>query len=116
MDYLKNQETEHISAEDIASEAIRSVEENGIVFLDEIDKVCRKKDSHSIDSSSEGVQRDLLPIIEGTTVNTTHGDVDTSKILFIASGAFYAVRFFKILLLYSLLLLYFIDKTKRFIT
>ena len=97
VEYLKAQETEHIPSNEISSKAIELVEELGIIFLDEIDKLCNRKGSHYLDSSSEGVQRDLLPIIEGTTVSTSHGDVNTSKILFIASGAFYAVCIFIIL-------------------
>ena len=69
--------------------ALKSVEENGIVFLDEIDKVCARAETRGGDVSREGVQRDLLPLIEGTTVSTKHGPVKTDHILFIASGAFH---------------------------
>jgi len=69
--------------------ALESVEQNGIVFLDEIDKVCARADVRGGDVSREGVQRDLLPLIEGTTVSTKHGPVKTDHILFIASGAFH---------------------------
>ena len=72
--------------------ALKSVEENGIVFLDEIDKVCARADVRGGDVSREGVQRDLLPLIEGTTVSTKHGPVKTDHILFIASGAFHIAK------------------------
>jgi ATP-dependent HslUV protease ATP-binding subunit HslU len=68
------------------------VENNGIVFLDEIDKVCARADARGADVSREGVQRDLLPLIEGTTVSTKHGPVNTDHILFIASGAFHVAK------------------------
>jgi ATP-dependent HslUV protease ATP-binding subunit HslU len=72
--------------------ALTSVEENGIVFLDEIDKVCARSDARGGDVSREGVQRDLLPLIEGTVVSTKHGPVKTDHILFIASGAFHIAK------------------------
>lgn len=72
--------------------AIEAVEQNGIVFLDEIDKVCARTDARGGDVSREGVQRDLLPLIEGTTVSTKHGPVKTDHILFIASGAFHIAK------------------------
>ncbi len=72
--------------------ALEAVEQNGIVFLDEIDKVCARKDARGADVSREGVQRDLLPLIEGTTVSTKHGPVKTDHILFIASGAFHIAK------------------------
>ncbi len=75
--------------ETITKQALEAVEQNGIVFLDEIDKVCRNADARGADVSREGVQRDLLPLIEGTTVSTKHGSVKTDHILFIASGAFH---------------------------
>jgi len=68
------------------------VQENGIVFLDEIDKICARADARGADVSREGVQRDLLPLIEGTTVSTKHGPVRTDHILFIASGAFHIAK------------------------
>merc|ERR1712087_1102498 len=79
---------------DLKKEALQAVEESGIVFIDEIDKICSSKDymSKSADASAEGVQRDLLPLIEGTTINTKYGNVNTDYILFIASGAFHAVK------------------------
>jgi ATP-dependent HslUV protease ATP-binding subunit HslU len=77
----------------VIAEAIRAVEQNGIVFLDEIDKITARSDSRGgADVSREGVQRDLLPLIEGTTVSTKHGAVKTDHILFIASGAFHIAK------------------------
>ncbi|MBM6593989.1 ATP-dependent protease ATPase subunit HslU [Microvirga pudoricolor] len=76
----------------IVQEAIRQVENNGIVFLDEIDKICAREGRGGADVSREGVQRDLLPLIEGTTVATKHGAVKTDHILFIASGAFHVSK------------------------
>ncbi len=81
-----------VKEEDIKQNAIEAVEQNGIVFLDEIDKVCKRADHTSADVSREGVQRDLLPLIEGCTVSTKHGMVKTDHILFIASGAFHLAR------------------------
>ena len=78
--------------EAIKREAIEAVEQNGIVFLDEIDKVCARADARGADVSREGVQRDLLPLIEGTTVSTKHGPIKTDHILFIASGAFHVAK------------------------
>ncbi len=72
--------------------ALEAVQENGIVFLDEIDKICARSDARGADVSREGVQRDLLPLIEGTTVSTKHGPVRTDHILFIASGAFHIAK------------------------
>jgi ATP-dependent HslUV protease ATP-binding subunit HslU len=73
----------------LVQESIRAVEQNGIVFLDEIDKIAGRDGARGADVSREGVQRDLLPLIEGTTVSTKHGSVKTDHILFIASGAFH---------------------------
>ena len=78
--------------EAVTRAALESVEQNGIVFLDEIDKVCARSDTRGADVSREGVQRDLLPLIEGTTVSTKHGPVKTDHILFIASGAFHIAK------------------------
>lgn len=78
--------------ETITKKALEAVEQNGIVFLDEIDKVCRNADARGADVSREGVQRDLLPLIEGTTVSTKHGPVKTDHVLFIASGAFHIAK------------------------
>lgn len=77
-----------VNPEDLKHEAIEAVEQNGIVFIDEIDKVCKRGNSSGPDVSREGVQRDLLPLVEGCTVSTKHGSVKTDHILFIASGAF----------------------------
>ena len=88
-DPLINEESDNLlDDEDITQDAIQSVEQHGIVFLDEIDKICARSDRTGGDVSREGVQRDLLPLIEGTTVSTKHGLVKTDHILFIASGAF----------------------------
>jgi ATP-dependent HslUV protease ATP-binding subunit HslU len=78
-----------IDEEAIRAEALKSVEENGIVFIDELDKVCRRGEVIGADVSREGVQRDLLPLVEGSTVTTKYGSVKTDHILFIASGAFH---------------------------
>ncbi len=78
--------------ETVTRAAIEAVEQNGIVFLDEIDKVCARSDARGGDVSREGVQRDLLPLIEGTTVSTKHGAVKTDHVLFIASGAFHIAK------------------------
>ena len=78
-----------VNNDDIKQKAIHAVEQNGIVFIDEIDKICKRADSNSGgDVSREGVQRDLLPLVEGSTVSTKHGMIKTDHILFIASGAF----------------------------
>ena len=88
-DILVAQESDKMIEEDkIIKEAKKATEENGIVFLDEIDKVSARSDRVGGDVSREGVQRDLLPLIEGTTVSTKHGPIKTDHILFIASGAF----------------------------
>ena len=81
-----------INEEDLKSKAVEDVEQNGIVFLDEIDKVSRRSDRVGADVSREGVQRDLLPLVEGSTVSTRYGAVRTDHILFIASGAFHTAR------------------------
>ncbi|MEM7643398.1 MAG: ATP-dependent protease ATPase subunit HslU [Pseudomonadota bacterium] len=78
--------------ETLRREAVRAVEQNGIVFIDEIDKVCARQDMRGGDVSREGVQRDLLPLIEGTTVSTKSGPVKTDHVLFIASGAFHVAK------------------------
>jgi len=78
--------------ETVTKAALDAVEQNGIVFIDEIDKVCARSDARGGDVSREGVQRDLLPLIEGTTVSTKHGPVNTDHILFIASGAFHVAK------------------------
>lgn len=81
-----------VDQEAVTKEALATVESSGIVFLDEIDKVCARADARGADVSREGVQRDLLPLIEGTTVSTKHGPVKTDHILFIASGAFHIAK------------------------
>ena len=87
---LLNEESDKlIDEEAIVRQAKAAVEENGIVFIDEIDKICASNERRTGDVSREGVQRDLLPLIEGTIVNTPHGAVNTDHILFIASGAFH---------------------------
>ena len=89
-DILVNEESDKLlDSEQLTQEAIKTVENNGIVFLDEIDKICARDGRMGADVSREGVQRDLLPLIEGTTVATKHGSVKTDHILFIASGAFH---------------------------
>lgn len=77
-----------VNDEDLKQQALNNVEQNGIVFLDEIDKVCRRGETAGADVSREGVQRDLLPLVEGSTITTKHGMVKTDHILFVASGAF----------------------------
>jgi ATP-dependent HslUV protease ATP-binding subunit HslU len=87
---LVNEESDKLlDQETVVQDAIKAVENNGIVFLDELDKICAREGRVGADVSREGVQRDLLPLIEGTTVSTKHGPVKTDHILFIASGAFH---------------------------
>ncbi len=81
-----------VNEDEIKAQALANTEQNGIVFLDEIDKVATRSDSHGADVSRQGVQRDLLPLVEGTTVNTKYGMVKTDHILFIASGAFHVSK------------------------
>jgi ATP-dependent HslUV protease ATP-binding subunit HslU len=81
-----------INEEDIRARAVESVEQNGIVFLDEIDKICKRSESGGGEVSREGVQRDLLPLVEGSTVTTKYGTIKTDHILFIASGAFHLTK------------------------
>jgi ATP-dependent HslUV protease ATP-binding subunit HslU len=89
-DILINEESDKLLDNDqLVMESIKAVEQNGIVFLDEIDKIAGREGRVGADVSREGVQRDLLPLIEGTTVSTKHGTVKTDHILFIASGAFH---------------------------
>ena len=86
---LKDEEAARmINEEDIKLQALRAVEEDGIVFIDEVDKIARRSEGHGADVSREGVQRDLLPLVEGCTVSTRYGMVRTDHVLFIASGAF----------------------------
>jgi len=90
---LINEESDKLLDQDqLVAEALRAVENNGIVFLDELDKICARDGRIGADVSREGVQRDLLPLIEGTTVSTKHGTVKTDHILFIASGAFHVSK------------------------
>src|ERR1700678_886541 len=90
---LINEESDKLlDTEQLTQEAVKTVENNGIVFLDEIDKICVRDGRSGGDVSREGVQRDLLPLIEGTTVSTKHGAVKTDHILFIASGAFHIAK------------------------
>jgi ATP-dependent HslUV protease ATP-binding subunit HslU len=92
-DVLIGQEADKLlDDEAVKAAALEAVQENGIVFLDEIDKICARADARGADVSREGVQRDLLPLIEGTTVSTKHGPVKTDHILFIASGAFHIAK------------------------
>jgi ATP-dependent HslUV protease ATP-binding subunit HslU len=78
-----------VNDEDLKANALRNVEQNGIVFLDELDKITARSETHGADVSRQGVQRDLLPLVEGTTVSTKYGMIKTDHILFIASGAFH---------------------------
>ena len=78
-----------INDEELKASAVEAAEQNGIVFVDELDKVCKRGETMGADVSREGVQRDLLPLIEGSTVNTKYGMVKSDHILFIASGAFH---------------------------
>jgi len=90
---LVNEESDKLlDSDQLTQEAVQAVENNGIVFLDEIDKICVRDGARAGDVSREGVQRDLLPLIEGTTVSTKHGAVKTDHILFIASGAFHIAK------------------------
>ena len=92
-DILVNEEADKmLDQETVNQHAVKLVEQSGIVFLDEIDKVCARSDARGADVSREGVQRDLLPLIEGTAVSTKYGAVKTDHILFIASGAFHIAK------------------------
>ena len=92
-DILLGQEADKLlDDEAVKAAALEAVQENGIVFLDEVDKICARSDARGADVSREGVQRDLLPLIEGTTVSTKYGPVKTDHILFIASGAFHIAK------------------------
>ncbi len=81
-----------VNDEEVKLEAVRNVEQNGIVFLDEIDKITSRSDAHGAEVSRQGVQRDLLPLVEGTTISTKYGMIRTDHILFIASGAFHLAK------------------------
>lgn len=90
---LKDEEASKlVNEEEIKSQALSNLEQNGIVFIDEIDKVTRREHSYGADVSREGVQRDLLPLVEGTTISTKYGMVKTDHVLFIASGAFHLAK------------------------
>jgi len=80
-----------INAESVEREALKNAEENGVVFIDEIDKIV-DTNSYGADASAEGVQRDLLPLIEGCSISTKHGNVKTDHMLFVCSGAFHRCR------------------------
>jgi ATP-dependent HslUV protease ATP-binding subunit HslU len=88
----QEEEQKLIDMESVAKAAIQRVEQSGIIFVDEIDKIAGREGSHGPEVSREGVQRDILPIVEGTTVNTKHGMVRTDHILFIAAGAFHVSK------------------------
>jgi ATP-dependent HslUV protease ATP-binding subunit HslU len=81
-----------LNEEELRSRALSNAEQNGIVFIDEIDKICRRTETMGADVSREGVQRDLLPLVEGCTINTKYGMVKTDHVLFIASGAFHMAK------------------------
>ena len=89
---LEEEASKLLNEEELRAKAVRNAEQNGIVFIDEIDKVCRRQDSYGADVSREGVQRDLLPLVEGCTVNTKYGPIKTDHVLFIASGAFHVAK------------------------
>jgi len=89
---VEEEAAKRINEDDLRATAIANVEQNGIVFLDEIDKIATRQETGGGDVSRQGVQRDLLPLVEGTTVNTRHGMIKTDHILFIASGAFHLSR------------------------
>jgi ATP-dependent HslUV protease ATP-binding subunit HslU len=92
-DYLvQEEESRLIDMDQVTRLAVERVEDSGIVFLDEIDKIAGREGGHGPDVSREGVQRDILPIVEGTTVNTKYGMVSTDHILFIAAGAFHVSK------------------------
>jgi ATP-dependent HslUV protease ATP-binding subunit HslU len=89
---VQEEEQKLIDMEQVTRVALERVERNGIIFLDEIDKIAGREGGHGPDVSREGVQRDILPIVEGTTVNTRHGFVRTDHILFVAAGAFHVSK------------------------
>ena len=86
---IEEEAAKMVNEEEIKQQAVENAEQNGIVFIDELDKVAKRSDYGGADVSREGVQRDLLPLVEGCTVSTRHGQVKTDHILFIASGAFH---------------------------
>jgi ATP-dependent HslUV protease ATP-binding subunit HslU len=89
---LEEESGKLVNEEELRAAAVHNAEQNGIVFIDEIDKVCRRQESYGADVSREGVQRDLLPLVEGCTVNTKYGALKTDHVLFIASGAFHLAK------------------------
>jgi ATP-dependent HslUV protease ATP-binding subunit HslU len=89
---IEEEATKLVNEDEIKSRSITNVEQNGIVFLDEMDKICKRSDTAGADVSREGVQRDLLPLVEGCSVSTKYGIVKTDHILFIASGAFHLAK------------------------
>lgn len=89
---IEEEAAKRVNEEEIRNAAILNAEQNGIVFLDEIDKIAARQESQGADVSRQGVQRDLLPLVEGTTVNTKYGIIKTDHILFVASGAFHLSR------------------------
>src|SRR5206468_9475163 len=89
---MQEEEERLIDMDAVARSALERVESSGIIFLDEIDKIAGRESGHGPDVSREGVQRDILPIVEGTTVNTRYGMVRTDHILFMAAGAFHVLK------------------------
>src|SRR5690606_18707335 len=89
---LEEEAAKLVNEEEIRAQAVAACQQNGIVFIDEIDKVARRQDVQGGDVSREGVQRDLLPLVEGSTVSTKYGTIKTDHILFIASGAFHLAK------------------------
>ena len=89
---IEEEASKLVNDEELKLHAVQNVEQNGIVFLDEIDKITSRSDTSSADVSRQGVQRDLLPLVEGTTVSTKYGMIKTDHILFIASGAFHLAK------------------------
>jgi ATP-dependent HslUV protease ATP-binding subunit HslU len=93
LEYLAQEEEQKlVDMDSVAKAAVQRVEQAGIIFIDEIDKIAGREGAHGPEVSREGVQRDILPIVEGTTVNTKHGMVRTDHILFIAAGAFHVAK------------------------
>jgi ATP-dependent HslUV protease ATP-binding subunit HslU len=93
LEYLvQEEESKLVDMDSVARTAVERVEQSGIIFVDEIDKISGREGSHGPDVSREGVQRDILPIVEGTTVNTRYGMIRTDHILFIAAGAFHITK------------------------
>ena len=90
--WRKEEEQKLVDMDQVSRIAVDRVQQAGIIFLDEIDKIAGREGGHGPDVSREGVQRDILPIVEGTTVNTKHGMVRTDHILFIAAGAFHVSK------------------------